>query len=400
VDVVVIGSGPGGAVTSATLAEHGREVLILEDGANWPLESCVPFTIDEMRQKYRCGGLNPALGKPAVAFVEGRCVGGGSEINSALYHRTPPEILDSWSRDYQLKHCSLSDMEPHFSACEDAVSVCRVPGGTTPLASRKLAEGAQHLGWRFMEVPRWFRYDGNAGPDGCPTGTRQSMTKTFIPRALEAGARLEANTKVARIEKTSGGWKVHYRRSADSGFIRAKNVFVCAGATQTPTILRRSGFTENIGNSLSMHPTVKMVAQFPEEINYEELGVPVHQVKEFSPRISFGCSISSPSYLALAMSDHPDYEGEVPRHWRNMAIYYAMITGPTVGNVRPVPFCDDPLIRYNIGATWLRLCGVLASCFSPPAQNTCTRRSGERQESHRLRTSFQFRLPSHLIGQG
>jgi choline dehydrogenase-like flavoprotein len=110
-----------------------------------------------------------------------------------------------------------------------------------------------------------------------------------------------------------------------------------------------------------------VVARFDDEVNYEQLGVPVHQVKEFSPRMSFGCSISSPPYLALAMADHPGYEDEVRRRWRHMAIYYAMITGPTVGRIRSLPLCDDPLIRYALSpvdwrdlATGLRrLCKLL-----------------------------------------
>src|SRR5438105_14732491 len=89
--VVVIGSGPGGATTAHVLAEHGKDVLMLEEGPNLPLESCAPFGIEEIAQKYRAGGLNPTLGNAKVAFAEGCTVGGGSEINSGLYHRTPPE---------------------------------------------------------------------------------------------------------------------------------------------------------------------------------------------------------------------------------------------------------------------------------------------------------------------
>jgi NADPH-dependent 2,4-dienoyl-CoA reductase/sulfur reductase-like enzyme len=52
--VVVIGSGPGGAVTSSALAEHGKDVVLIEEEADWPVESCGPFSIDETKQKYRC----------------------------------------------------------------------------------------------------------------------------------------------------------------------------------------------------------------------------------------------------------------------------------------------------------------------------------------------------------
>ncbi|MCU0785481.1 MAG: NAD(P)-binding protein, partial [Verrucomicrobia bacterium] len=85
--IVVVGSGPGGAITACHLAEAGRDVLLIEDGAYLPLTSCEPFSKDEMLQKYRNGAQTVALGRNKIAYVEGRCVGGGSEINSGLYHR-------------------------------------------------------------------------------------------------------------------------------------------------------------------------------------------------------------------------------------------------------------------------------------------------------------------------
>ena len=78
---------------------------------------------------------------------------------------------------------------------------------------------------------------------------------------------------------------------------------------------------KNIGNTLQMHPTVKAIAEFDEIINYKDMGVPVHQVKEFSPQISFGCSISSKAHLALAMLDNKKYLGLINSKWQNMAIY-------------------------------------------------------------------------------
>jgi len=352
-EIVVIGSGPGGATTAHLLAEHGREVLLLEEGRDLPLESCPSFGIEEMAQKYRAGGLNPMLGNAKVAFVEGCTVGGGSEINSGLYHRTPPELLERWRKEYHLRDSSESDLLPHFQYCEQALDVGTGPG-PAPLASRKLAEGARNCGWSALEVPRWYRYDGSIGPDGCALGTRQSMTRTFVPRARQAGARLVAETRVERFERSGSGWRVVARVQGRPVEIHAEHVFVCGGATQTPLLLRRSGITKNVGNSLAIHPTVKAVAVFEEEVNHEQLGVAVHQVKQFAPRMSFGCSISSLPYLGLALGDYAGQDGEIKSRWRHMAIYYGMITGPHTGKVRPVLGLPDPLIRYRLSTEDLR----------------------------------------------
>jgi choline dehydrogenase-like flavoprotein len=349
--VVVVGSGPGGSITACLLAEAGRSVVLVEDGPYLPLESCAAFSREEMLQKYRCGGVTAAIGNPKVTYVEARCVGGGSEINSGLYHRTPPDVLDAWRSRFDLQSASEADLEPHFRACEEDLSVSRMPG-TLPAASLKLHEGATALGWKSLEVPRWFRYEATGGAGETPHGRRQSMTATFAPRALAAGCTLLPDTRVLRLRAYGGRWTVlgahaPNGRSPRQVDIEAETVFVCGGAVQTPALLRRSGITRHVGNTLGMHPTIKVIALFPEEVNAPDMGVPVHQVKEFAPRVSFGCSISSPPYLALAMLDHPEHAGTVDRTWRHMAVYYAMITGGS-GTVRPLPSFSDPLVRYRL----------------------------------------------------
>ncbi|MEI6391604.1 MAG: GMC family oxidoreductase [Verrucomicrobiota bacterium] len=345
-EIVVIGSGPGGAITACLLAEAGRDVLLIEEGEFLPLDSCEPFSKDEMLQKYRCGGQTVAMGKNKISYVEGRCVGGGSEINSGLYHRTPPEILERWRKEFQVEALTDAEMQPHFETCERDVSVSLLPGAA-PTASLKLHDGATRLGWKSLEIPRWFHYDTTDG--GKPKGKRQSMTETYIPRFLRAGGRLLPNTRGNRIRRDGAGWRIDARhKSAGDLRIAAEKIFFCAGAVHTPTLLRRSGITRNIGNSLRLHPTIKIVARFNEEVNAADMGVPVHQVKEFAPRLSFGCSISSPAYTALGLIDHPDAARETSDTWRNTAIYYAMITGEGRGSVRTLPGFRDPLVRYQL----------------------------------------------------
>jgi len=77
-ELAVVGSGPGGAITATLLAEAGRDVLLIEEGPFHELESCAPFSRQEMEQKYRNGGQTVALGANRIAYVEGCCVGGGS----------------------------------------------------------------------------------------------------------------------------------------------------------------------------------------------------------------------------------------------------------------------------------------------------------------------------------
>ncbi len=357
-EIAVVGSGPGGSITACMLAEAGRDVLLIEEGPYLPLESCEPFSLEEMVQKYRNGGITIAMGSPKVQYVEGQCVGGGSEINSGLYHRTPAEILEKWRSEFEVEALDEADLLMHFEACEKDLSVCYLPD-KPPAASLKLFEGALRLGWKSLEVPRWFRYDKPLAQTKATRGTKQSMTQTFIPRALQAGCQLLANTRVQSIRQEGRRWTLKGSHSPEGSSsyplqVEAETVFIAGGAIQTPALLRRSGITYNIGNFLQMHPTVKVIAQFSENVNSADLGVPVHQVKEFAPRFSFGCSISSLPYLALGMNDHPLYSHQVNQNWQKMAIYYAMITSSGSGTVRCLPGYRAPLVRYRLTTEDLR----------------------------------------------
>jgi choline dehydrogenase-like flavoprotein len=351
-EIAIVGAGPGGSITACLLAEAGCDVLLIEEGPYLPLESCLPFSLEEMVQKYRNGGLTAAMGSPKVQYAEGKCVGGGSEVNSGLYYRTPADILEKWRREFEVEALEEADLLPHFEACEKDINVCYLPG-KPPAASLKLHEGAIRLGWKSREVPRWFRYEEPVEQTVVPQGIRQSMTKTFIPRALKAGCKILPNTKVQLVRQQGKTWILKADCSPSQSpsrplQVKADTVFIAGGAVHTPALLRRSGITHNIGNSLQMHPTIKVIAQFPEQVNSANMGVPVHQVQEFKPRLSLGCSISSFPYLALGMNDHSDYIHEVDRSWQKMAIYYTAIAGSGCGTVRSLPGCRDPLVRYRL----------------------------------------------------
>ena len=214
--------------------------------------------------------------------------------------------------------------------------------------------GAGALGWKTKEVPRWFKYSELPGRNGIFTGTRQSMTETFIPSALSSGCRFLTGIRAERLRRRRNQWELTATRGAATATFLADTVFVSCGAVQTPALLRRSGLRTNIGNSLAMHPTVKVVALFPEEVNNHPADVAAQQVSEFVPHASMGCSVSSQPYLSLAMLDHPDAPIDVVRNWRRAAIYYVMIAGPCSGRVRNVPFSADPLVRYPLEQEHLR----------------------------------------------
>ena len=343
--VLVIGSGAGGATTAAILAEAGHDVLVVEEGPWVEQGSVVPFSLEQMDRQYRAGGVTVALGRPSIAYTEGRCAGGGTEINSGLYRRPAPDTLARWRARTDI--VDLTDGE-FYSACDEieiALSVQTVPGRHTP-ASDRLRAGAAALGWQHDEIPRWMSYPG--GGDAA-SGRRESMTRTFLPRAFAAGARLLVEHRVDRLIRDGGrAFRAELTGPDDRPVtIDFEVVVVCGGAIQTPALLQRSGHRGLVGKGLAVHPTVKLSARFGEPVNVVD-DVPVHQVKEFAPDLSFGGSASQPGLVALSLTDHWPVMRDAVTSWRDIAIYYAAITSEGRGRVMAIPGLRDPLVTYRL----------------------------------------------------
>lgn len=344
-ELLVVGSGPSGAVTAALLAEAGHDVLLVEEGPDLSSDSADNYSYAEMDTKYRHGGLTTTFGGTNVTYIEGRCVGGASEINAALYHRPHEETVEKWARDYRIDGFGSQALEPRFSAIEDEMRTSRRPQGLSP-ASRRLQKGADKLGWESGEIERFWRYDQEDGR----WGRRQSMSNTLIPRARAEGCRLEAHLRVRKLVFDGNRCVAALALSGETEKVRItfRDIFLCCGAVQTPTLLRRSGFKEHIGDSLRLHPMVRIAARFDEVVNDPDWGVPVRQVSEFKPELTLGCSHSSLPHIALWLGQAVQDKRTVLENWNKVAVFYAAVCGEGTGTIRSLPFVDQPFIRYDL----------------------------------------------------
>src|SRR5207249_3908501 len=75
-DVVVVGSGAGGAVAARELAARGRDVALVEEGGFFTGKDFTGNPRAMIDLLYRSRGLTGALGRPTIPIPLGRCVGG------------------------------------------------------------------------------------------------------------------------------------------------------------------------------------------------------------------------------------------------------------------------------------------------------------------------------------
>src|SRR5258705_97458 len=159
------------------------------------------------------------------------------------------------------------------------------------------------------------------------------MSRSVLRQAEAAGARVLAGSRVLLLPRRQG--RVEGAVASVTGpdgtdqvvRIEADQVFVCAGPTETPALLQRSGIRYHVGNTLRIHPYLKVAARFREVIDAEASVLPLLQVKEFGPDLSLGGAYFTRGHLAMTLSENwPVARGEMAHH-RHFAQYYGRVYG-------------------------------------------------------------------------
>ncbi|HUT52344.1 MAG TPA: GMC family oxidoreductase [bacterium] len=355
VEALVIGSGPGGSVTALELSRAGVEVLVLEEGGGFTLDEYGAPAPEAMKKLYRRRGMTPVTGPVPIGYVEGSCVGGSSEINCGFWLRASRETLQGWESRSGLVHAGPDDLAPHYLWAEELLGVQKAE--SWPMSTRLLARGVAAMGWASAEIPRAAGRcrNSNTCSSGCATGAKKGMSRTLIPLAQAAGATVRPYCRAVKLIRDGtriAGAVVRERRPgrpSEEFRVDARYVFVCAGPTETPSLLRRSGVRHNVGNSLGLHPMLKVVARFEEEVNAEDSVLPLIQVHEFWPEITLGGAFFSLGHLALLLSENWPANRDLMRFHRHMASYYVAVRGTGRGGVRPAPLDPDgSMIFYKL----------------------------------------------------
>lgn len=342
VGALVIGSGAGGAVTAMELASRGHDVLIVEEGEAPGSESADPGSTECVGSLYRQRGMTPILGRVPIAYVEGCCVGGSTELNSGFWHRPPAETLLRWRAQYELDGVSAEELCPHWQWAERLLDV-RFHEGPLPVSSKVFARGAEAMDWSVAEVPRAAARARMTHAAKRREPVSPGMSSSVIPKAIDRGATVMSGYRVEWLDlrgaRATGA--ILRRPGRDGGEairVHADHVFVCAGATETPALLRRSGLLRNIGDSLRIHPMLKVAARFGECMMPDDDGMPIMQVKEFWPDIVLGGAFCSRSHLALILSNNWVEVHQRMRARDHIACYYVGVRGTGTGRVRPSRF--------------------------------------------------------------
>src|SRR6058998_4385087 len=262
-DVCVVGTGAGGSVIAAKLAESGHRVIVLEAG---PYRTADAFTqreaeaYDTMFQGH--GVLTTR--DSAFSVLAGQTAGGSSTINWMTCLKPPRWARDEWERG-----CGLTGVaSPTFDSVIDEVwsrlHVNVVESIVNP-SNDVLRRGSEALGYRlgvdYDVIPR--NANGCGGRCdffffGCIYDAKQSALVTYLPDAYRAGARFLFDTKADSVNIEGGEVRSVEATYREDGrtipvHVRARTVVAAGSAIQTPALLLRSGIrSPGLGRGLRL----------------------------------------------------------------------------------------------------------------------------------------------------
>jgi choline dehydrogenase-like flavoprotein len=273
-DVVIVGSGAGGAVAAATLAEAGLDVLVLEAGDHYNRDNYPADRLEAIQTLYREAGLTIADGRPPIPVPVARVVGGTTVINSGTCFRAPDSVLEEWRSDFGLDWAH--DLDEDFAEAEDFLRVTRLDPTLMGRNGQLAMEGATALGLSGGPI---HRNAGNCSqcsscPYGCAIDAKRGMHVSYLPRAVAAGARLRTGVEAQRVLTEDGravGVACSAREASGrhrSYTVRARHAVIAAGGSfGTPELLLRSGLGgSQVGRNLRIHPACWVGARYEEEV--------------------------------------------------------------------------------------------------------------------------------------
>jgi cholesterol oxidase len=280
-EVIVIGSGFGGAVTACRLAEAGRQVLVLERGRRWRQDQYprAVFTDDLWTYDSRCpeernGWLELHLWRH-MSVVTAAGVGGGSLVYANVSEVPPKDTFDcGWPAEIK-----YDKLQPHYKTVGEMLNVQTIPDTQLTRRFELTREAAEKIGDgdRFVKLNVAVRFNKDWNYDlpdpfstkhskfedngfghvqgtcihcgmcdiGCPVHAKNTLDLNYLARAETKGAEIRPLHLIRSVEPFEGGYRLNFdridvdERRLVRGSVTGRRVVLAAGSLGSTELLLR-----------------------------------------------------------------------------------------------------------------------------------------------------------------
>ena len=282
-DVIVVGSGPGGATVAKELSIENKKVLILEWGDYEPLKGSFAQGFKTILFPGRSMLFTPQN----LALVRSITTGGSTIHYYATSFPVPFDMLKSYGIDIREEVKELREELPVAPLKDEMVG---------PMSMR-IMESAQSLGYRWQKLEKLMYQDRwkpeyEFGHYGDPYHVKWSA-RMYVDEALVNGAKIINHAKVNKVlfegKKAVG---VEFIKANQKHQVIASKVVISAGGIGTPAILRASGI-KRAGYNFFFDPLIGVRG------TVKDIDVPTSEVP-----MTAGVHLEDEGYMMTDMS-HP-----------------------------------------------------------------------------------------------
>lgn len=320
IENVIIGSGPGGSVTAKIIQNNSKDSIVIEkgDSYNIPIKKHPDY---EFLYKWKYSGLISCIGSGLIQYSSGECLGGGSEINSGLFHLPPENILiGHQEKEHELLLNSPTNLTNEQKNLQ-----------------QYFLDGCKNRSLKQETPKRFINHEGQ----------KNSMSQTLLNDYFKKGGKLLLNTTVVNIKKKQDKYELVIFKNNNKKKLNCKNIFICCGAPYSFFLLKKSNIIKGEMENFHFHPMIKIIAKYKENVSSSESpDIINNQVTEYFPNFIFGNAASGKAFLKISTINNATAYQDVIKNFKKMSIFHSTFSFGE-GQLIKIPFVNEFLINYK-----------------------------------------------------
>ncbi len=310
-DEIVIGSGPGGSISALNSIKNGKNTLIVEKGGDQNI-SVQHHSLEQLVYFFNRGGQELIYSQKPILVAQGKVWGGGSEINSGLYHRLPLHIRHKW---LHLLNISESEWLSSELEVEKNLHINSQKVSSEFISRSVISKISKYLDLPSHLIPRWRIYED-------ASFTHYGMANTYLKDFISNGGNYILNHEVTKIHiQDNEKLELTVVGISCSHKIFCSHLTLSGGTIETPRLLKKSRLINHKKLNFQFHLMSRIVALFDYDVN-DLKDIDPYQVWDADQTYKFGASVSTEDLLNGILSNE---SMNVNADFNKIGSYYASI---------------------------------------------------------------------------